>query len=116
LATSSRGASAPLEAERVERERLLPVDRLLLLADRLLEPRPRPPLELRLLPDELRLLELRLLLELLRPLELLRLLELLPLPELRVVRRPPLEVDLLPDPDPPEPPRLACAMVPPSMD
>jgi hypothetical protein len=101
LATSSRRASAPVEAERVERDRLLLVDRLLPLVDRLLEL--RPPLELRLLP-EVPLLELRLLPELLRPLPLLR------PPELRVLRRP------LPELDPPDPLRLACAMVPPSID
>jgi hypothetical protein len=113
-------ASPPLALERV---RLLVVDRLRLLVDRLLLlfARPRPLLEaLRLLPL-LRLLEppepLRLLepLEPLRLPEPLRLLPLLPLAELRVLRRPLLCLDLLLEPDPPEPPLLACGMLSPSV-
>jgi hypothetical protein len=124
LATSSTRGSA---LDRVDRERLLLlVDRLrlLLLPLRrlLLEPL-RPPLRLleplRLPDPPLRLLEPpRLPDPLLRLLELLlRLLELPPLRllELRVLRRPPPELDRLPDPDPdpPDPPLLACGMSPP---
>ena len=114
FATSSKRASAPLDAERDEPERRdederLLVDRLRLVLRplRVLEPlrllEPLRPLALLRLPEPLRLLE-----PLLRfPEELLRLLE------LRVLRRPLPELARLPEPDPPDPPLLACGMLPP---
>lgn len=95
LATSSKRASAPLLAERVERERLVLAERLALLVLRL-----RVPLELLRVPVEPLLLRLE-------PLRAL---------ELRVLRFAPPEPDRPLEPDLFDPPLLAWGMLPPWMD
>ncbi|MBV8432302.1 MAG: hypothetical protein JO244_14135 [Solirubrobacterales bacterium] len=99
FATSSTLGSVACAAELVERDRLALVDRPRPAADL-----PRPLLEPRLPPELLRELA-----ELLRELAEPR----LPPELLRLPFFAPPELDLLVEPEPPDPPLLACGILPP---